>query len=208
MVTAAFLAGAMVTAAFLVLPPGSVLANSRSSTVRRSRDSGGRRSMIATMTAAVSARTERSEDPRAKATGGPKRTSTSGGSLNCRRFGTFAERAHTFSVPQSPTGITGTSGALAANRATPVFPESTGSKNSSPRGIVPCGRITTASPPSSATAAWFSGSSDAVPRSTRIAPIARAIWPTTGASNTSFFPMNRPLRPAFPRPIINASGSK
>jgi hypothetical protein len=49
---------------------------------------------------------------------------------------------------------------MAANRAVPVLALSTGSKNFSPRGMVPWGRITTSSPASRARWASRSGWSD------------------------------------------------
>jgi hypothetical protein len=109
-------------------------------------------------------------------------------------LGSRLERGQTFSVPHSPTGITGAF-VIAASRAAPQRPFSSGSKNAGPRGIVPCGIIATRCPSSSTSAAARSGSSDPVPRSTRIPPIASMIGPTTGASNTSFLPRKRGERP-------------
>ncbi len=52
--------------------------------------------------------------------------------------GNRAFRGQTFSVPHRPTGMTGTR-VLAARRAAPHRPLSSGSKNAGPRGIVPWG---------------------------------------------------------------------
>jgi hypothetical protein len=68
--------------------------------------------------------------------------------------------------------------------------------------------IATSSPAARAAPASLSGSSEPVPRSTRIPPNARASWPITGASNTSFFPRKRVVRPERARAMPTASGSK
>jgi hypothetical protein len=104
-------------------------------------------------------------------------------------------------------GTTGTF-VIAARRAAPHRPVSSGSKNAWPRGIVPWGRIITSSPAPSATAASASGSSDPVARSTGMPPMARANWPTTGASNTSRLPRNRTGRWRRAKANASATGSK
>ena len=122
-------------------------------------------------------------------------------------FGSRLERGHTRSVPHSPIGMTGAF-VSAASRAAPQRPFSSGSKNAGPRGIVPCGMIATTSPPVRASAAACSGSSEPVPRSTRMPPIAVASWPMTGASNTSFLPRKRTVRPLRAIAIDIAAESK
>ena len=97
---------------------------------------------------------------------------------------------------------------IAASLAAPHRPFSTGSKNAGPRGIVPSGMSATISPASSASAAACSGSSEPVPRSTRMPPIAVAIWPTIGASNTSFLPRKRTERPVRATSRAMVAGSK
>ena len=80
---------------------------------------------MASMMAAVSALASVSES----GTGVPTRTVTLGGLRTSVKSGTRAERGHTFSVPQSPTGTT-VAPVDAASRAVPVLPCSTGSKKS------------------------------------------------------------------------------
>ena len=91
-----------------------------------------------------------------------------------RTLGTRAARGQTCSVPHTPIGTTGAP-VMAASRAAPLLPLSTGSKNASPRGIVPCGMITTGSPASSASAANRNDWVGPPWRSTQIPPMARAI---------------------------------
>ena len=81
---------------------------------------------------------------------------TRGGCRTRVKAGVRAERAHTFSGPQSPTGMT-IAPVAAASRAVPVLPFNAGSKNASPRGIVPCGNTITTSPARSAASAARSG---------------------------------------------------
>ena len=66
----------------------------------------------------------------------------------------------------------------------------------------------TTSPAANASSAAASGSSEPLPRSTRMPPIALANSPTTGASNTSFFPRKRTGRPALAKRTPTAIGSK
>ena len=122
-------------------------------------------------------------------------------------MGRRAERGHTSSVPHSPTGTTGAA-VMAARRAVPDFPLSTGSKKASPRGIVPWGRITTTSPASRARRASRSGASERVPRSTGMPPRARATGPITGASNTSRLARKRTGRPSRAATMAKAATSK
>ena len=68
--------------------------------------------------------------------------------------------------------------------------------------------IATTSPPARASAAASSGSSDPLPRSTRMPPSAVASWPTIGTSNTSFLPRKRTVRPLLPMTTDIAAGSK
>ncbi len=131
----------------------------------------------------------------------------SGGSVMFITSGKRALRGQTFSVPQSPTGITGTR-VWAARRAAPQRPLSSGSKNAGPRGMVPWGMSATSWPADSAAAAASSGSSEPVPRSTRMPPMALAMLPITGASKTSFLPRKRTGRPFLERVIPITSGSK
>ena len=111
-------------------------------------------------------------------------------------FGSRSLRGHTFSVPHSPTGITGAR-VMSARRAAPHRPFSTGSKNAWPRGIVPCGMIATSSPASSAAAAAFNGSSE--PGAPLDADATHRLRDLTddGASKTSFLPRKRTGRPAL-----------
>ena len=51
-------------------------------------------------------------------------------------FGSRHERGHTFSVPHRPIGMTGAR-VIAASRAAPQRPFSTGSKNAGPAGSCP-----------------------------------------------------------------------
>ena len=99
-------------------------------------------------------------------TGGPIRTVTRGRRSGSMR-GSRAFLGQTCSVPHRPIGITRAL-VIAARRATPHRPCSSGSKNAGPRGIVPWGAIITTSPARNATAAASRGSSEPVPRSTRI----------------------------------------
>ncbi len=80
---------------------------------------------------------------------------------------------------RSPTARWGPPGHRSWRPAGPCrsCPCSIGSKNFSPRGMVPWGRITTTSPASSARRASRSGVSERLPRSTGIPPRARASWP-------------------------------
>ena len=85
---------------------------------------------------------------------------------------------------------------MAASRAAPHLPLSTGSKNAGPRGIVPCGMSATSSPASSAfgrLAQRLVRARSPARRGCRRAP--RSACPTTGTSNTSFFPRKRTGRP-------------
>ena len=146
---------------------------------------------MAAMIRVVSASTSSPVNP---STGSPTRTRTSGGRAMLATFGTRALRGQTFSVPQIPIGITGAP-LVAASLAAPQRPLSSGSKKARPRGIVPWGIIATSSPAASALAAAHSGSSDPLPRSTLMPPMALAICPTIGASKTSALPRNRSGRP-------------
>jgi hypothetical protein len=139
--------------------------------------------------------------------GSPTRTRTVGGCTTFHTRGRRSERGHTASVPHTPIGTTGTP-VWAARRAAPHRPFSSGSKNARPRGIVPWGRMATSSPLASAAAASSSGSSEPLARSTRMPPSARAMFPTTGASNTSRLPRNRTARPRRANTLPSVSGSK
>ena len=121
--------------------------------------------------------------------------------------GSRAERGHTFSVPQIPIGITGAP-LIAASRAAPQRPRSSGSKNARHAGSCPPASAPTMSPLASASAAACNGASDPVPRSTRMPPIALASCPTIGASNTSFLPRKRSGRPDWAMVTAIAAESK
>ena len=69
----------------------------------------------------------------------------SGDATTLVTLGSRDERGHTCSVPHTPSGITGAPVA-AARRAAPDLPRNRGSKNASPRGIVPCGVTISTSP--------------------------------------------------------------
>ena len=73
-----------------------------------------------------------------------------------------------------PMGMTGAL-VMAASRAAPHRPFSSGSKKARPRGMVPCGMSATTSPACRASAAAARGSSEPVPRSTRMPPMAAAM---------------------------------
>ncbi len=156
--------------------------------------------MIALVSASMSS-------PVSPATGGPTQVDTRGGLVRFATFGTLALRGHTFSVPHSPIGTTGAP-LITASLAAPHRPCSSGSKNALPLGMVPWGIIATSSPAASAREAAHSGSSEPVPRSTRMPPIALASWPTTGASNTSALPRNRSGRPDLATVSATAAVSK
>ena len=140
-------------------------------------------------------------------TGSPTLIVTVGGLVTFQMRGSRSDRGHTFSVPHSPMGTTGTF-VSAARRAAPQRPFSSGSKNTGPRGMVPWGRIATSSPAARAAAASTSGRSDPVERSTRMPPMARTREPTTGASKTSRLPRKRTARPRRASAIPSANGSK
>ena len=140
-------------------------------------------------------------------TGGPTETVTSGGSATLSTLGRRLDRGHTRSVPHSPTGMTGAL-VSCASRAAPQRPLSTGSKNAGPLGIVPWGMIPTTSPPSIADTAACNGSLEPLARSTRMPPMARLSWPTSGTSNTSFLPRKRTVRPLRATTRAIAPGSK
>ncbi len=91
----------------------------------RTRDSAGSNALIACMIASVSA----TASVKDSGTGRPTRTVTLGGFRTSVKSGVRAERAHTLSVPHSPTGTTGAP-VDAARRAVPVLPCRTGSKKS------------------------------------------------------------------------------
>ncbi len=74
--------------------------------------------------------------------------------------------------------------------------------------MVPWGISATICPASNASAANRRGSSDPLARSTRIPPIALASCPTTGTSNTSFFPRKRAVRPLRAITSVIARASK
>ena len=69
-------------------------------------------------------------------TAGPTVTVTCGGCARLKTFGGGRYAGQTRSVPHKPTGMTGTL-VMAARRAAPQRPLSTGSKKASPRGMVP-----------------------------------------------------------------------
>ena len=144
---------------------------------------------------------------RRSATSGPTVIDTFGGLATFHNIGTCELRGHTFSVPHSPIGITGAP-VRNARRAAPQRPCNTGSKKARPRGMVPCGMIATISPASSAALAASSGASLPVPRSTRMPPSAAASCPMTGASNTSFLPRKRTVRPVLATVSDTANTSK
>ena len=169
----------------------------------RARASAGSSAAIAAISVSVSATASVSPS----GTGRPTRTRTVGGWASAATSGSLADRGQTCSVPHRPTGTTGAPVA-AARRAVPVLPCSTGSKNASPRGIVPCGRTMTTSPARSAASAACSGRDEPLPRSTGMPPIARATQPSTGASNSSCLPRKRTGRPSRAATSARAATSK
>ena len=84
----------------------------------------------------------------------------------------LAARPHLLGAPQPDRDDRRTGHGRQARRAPATLQH--GVEEGRPRGIVPCGIIATSSPASSARAAAASGSSDPVPRSTRMPPIAVA----------------------------------
>ena len=66
--------------------------------------------------------------------------------------------------------------------------------------------IPTTSPPSIADIAACNGSSEPLARSTRMPPMARLSWPTSGTSNTSFLPRKRTVRPLRATTMAIAAG--
>ena len=188
------------------LPGGYERTSSSSLGWRPVRASSGRRPAMAAMILLVSATALFRRRP-SPATGGPTRTVTVGAPSTLASFGRRAERGQTASVFHRPTGTTAAP-VEAASRAAPVLPWSTGSKKACPRGIVPCGRMTSPSPARRTRSAGTRAPAAAAARSTGMPPRARAIGPATGRSNSSALARNRVGRPFRPTTRARATTSK